>query len=672
MKKSHILEMYSLVFKEKQVKGRSCMKSIKSKIQVSMLSVVLVGSVLIGVITALLNASGIDDVMTKTLGPATQMAADAVEWKMGNYWTALQEAAASDIFRDSDPTASELVPLREDIAQRNGFLYVGKMDASGFASTGDNYAGEDYFQQCKATMKPYISDIMNDGQRMIFLLEAPIITNGRFDGVVYGGISADFLSDIVINLAVGNDGVAYVLDNKGNVIGHRDASIVEESSNMIEVAKTDPSVADVAAVNQRMIQRETGFGAYNFYGDNKLVGFAPIDGNQEWSIAIEASQRELKSSLDRSILLTILVVVLVVLATFPVAVKVGKSISGPIQSSVARLEKMADGDLHTPAPKVKSKDETAQLARALETMLSRLNDVAQDVSHHLGKMAQGDFREGITRTYWGDFVTMEQSIKAIHNSLMDTLSQISQSAGTVASSAAQVSNGAQSLSQGAKEQASAIHELSATADSISETARKTAAAAEEAGHFVSQAGAQLGVSVNFVQELNGAMKKISGSSTEIGKIIDTIENIAFQTNILALNAAVEAARAGSAGKGFAVVADEVRNLASKSDEAAKATKELIEGSIAAVAEGGQVVAKVTESLDKTSSIAENVTIKVDAVVEAVESQTAAISQVTEGIDQISSVIQSTSATSEQSAATAQELSDQSLLMNNLVRKFQLS
>ena len=93
-------------------------------------------------------------------------------------------------------------------------------------------------------------------------------------------------------------------------------------------------------------------------------------------------------------------------------------------------------------------------------MLSRLNDVAQDVSHHLGKMAQGDFRETITHTYWGDFITMEQSIKAIHHSLKDTLSQISRSAGTVAGSAVQVSNGAQSLSQGATEQASAIHELS--------------------------------------------------------------------------------------------------------------------------------------------------------------------------------------------------------------------
>ncbi|MCI9589421.1 MAG: methyl-accepting chemotaxis protein [Lachnospiraceae bacterium] len=600
------------------------------------------------------------------------MAADAVEWRMDNYWTALQEAAASDIFRESDPMDPELIPIRDDIAQRNGFLYTGKMDADGFSSTGYSYAQEDYFQKCKQTMKPYISEIMNDGQQMIFLLEVPIIVNGQFEGAVYGGISADFLSDIVVNLAMGSDGVAYVLDNKGNVIGHRDRSIIEEGSNMIEAAKTDSGMAEIAKVNQRMIQGETGFGSYNLYGDNKLVGFAPIDGNQEWSIAIETSQREFKSTLDRSILLTILVVILVIIATFPVAVKVGRSISNPIRACVTRLEKLADGDLQTPTPAVKSQDETAELTQALDATIRRLNEVVQDVSHHLVKMGQGDFRENITRTYWGDFAAIEKSIKAIHHSLKDMLLQISQSAAMVAASSDQVSNGSQSLSQGATEQASAVHELSVTIGGIAENANQTAATAEEAGLFVNQAGTQLNVSVDYVKELNTAMEKISGSSSEIRKIIDTIENIAFQTNILALNAAVEAARAGSAGKGFAVVSDEVRNLAAKSDEAAKATKELIESSIAAVKEGGQVVDKVTESLDKTNSIAENVTVRMNAVVEAIENQTVAIAQVTEGINQISSVVESTSATSEKSAATAQDLSEQSRLMNNLTQRFQLN
>ena len=157
---------------------------------------------------------------------------------------------------------------------------------------------------------------------------------------------------------------------------------------MIAAAKEDPSVADVAAVNERMVQRETGFGAYNFYGDNKFVGFAPIEGNQRWSIAIEASQREFKSTLDQSIMLTILVVLLVVISTFPVSVKVGRSISNPIRSCVVRLKKLADGDLQTPTPVVRSRDETAQLTKALDATILRLSDVVQDVSYHLNKMGQ--------------------------------------------------------------------------------------------------------------------------------------------------------------------------------------------------------------------------------------------------------------------------------------------
>ncbi len=168
------------------------------------------------------------------------------------------------------------------------------------------------------------------------------------------------------------------------------------------------------------------------------------------------------------------------------------------------------------------------------------------------------------------------------------------------------------------------------------------------------------------------MEKISSSSKEISVIIATIEDIAFQTNILALNAAVEAARAGSSGKGFAVVADEVRNLASKSDAAAKATKELIERSIQAVAEGNQAVTNVTESLERTSVFAGHVTSQMDIVVEAIESQTSAIAQVTEGVEQISSVVQTNSATSEESAAASQQLSAEAASLKNLVNQFTLA
>ena len=168
-----------------------------------------------------------------------------------------------------------------------------------------------------------------------------------------------------------------------------------------------------------------------------------------------------------------------------------------------------------------------------------------------------------------------------------------------------------------------------------------------------------------------AMKEISESSQKISNIITTIEDIAFQTNILALNAAVEAARAGTAGKGFAVVADEVRNLASKSDEAAKATKDLIESSVQSVENGNKIVNEVTGALHRTTELAGLAVADMVKVAGMVEAAVVSISQVTEGLDQISAVVQTNSATSEESAAASEELSSQAQLLNDLVSQFQL-
>jgi len=168
------------------------------------------------------------------------------------------------------------------------------------------------------------------------------------------------------------------------------------------------------------------------------------------------------------------------------------------------------------------------------------------------------------------------------------------------------------------------------------------------------------------------MGDIDSAAGEISKVLKTIEDIAFQTNILALNAAVEAARAGAAGKGFAVVADEVRNLAGKSDEAAKSTTVLIENAINAVKNGTQIANDTAASMAGVVANAEEVTAKIDQISQASKEQADAVAQVTQGIDQISSVVQTNSATAEQSAAASEELAGQAGLLKQLVGVFKLS
>ncbi len=372
----------------------------------------------------------------------------------------------------------------------------------------------------------------------------------------------------------------------------------------------------------------------------------------------------------------VLTVIAIVLCILFLSAYLKKKVSAPLAEITQVAERLEQGDLGLASGKevrvsVHSDDEVGELGQIFEDTIRRLRAYIGEISGVLDAISNGDLTSNAQQDYIGDFISIKRSMDGIEAKLNDTLGQIKVSAEQVSAGSDQVATGSQALAQGATEQASAVEELSATVTEISENAKMTAQATEEAGQFVEQAGAQLGISMEYVQQLNSAMDKISRSSEEISKIIAAIENIAFQTNILALNAAVEAARAGAAGKGFAVVADEVRNLANKSDEAAKATKDLIESSIAAVTEGSDVVGKVTQSLERTSKSAGGVTDKMSIVVEAIKSQTVSISQVNEGIEQIASVVQTNSATSEQSAAASEELSSQASLLKNLVEAFRL-
>lgn len=349
-----------------------------------------------------------------------------------------------------------------------------------------------------------------------------------------------------------------------------------------------------------------------------------------------------------------------------------RSITKPLREIEKSAEKIVDGDFEI-AISYKSRDELGRLADAFRKMAETLKDVVTDASRLLSEMADGNFdvRTRAEEHYVGEFQGLLSSIRKLNRDLSITLGQINRSADQVAAGSDQVSIGAQALSQGSTEQAAAVEELATTIAGISTQVKDTATDALEAKKQSTMAGDEAEECNQQMRDMMNAMEEITRTSDEIGKIIKTIEDISFQTNILALNAAVEAARAGEAGKGFAVVAEEVRSLANKSSVASNDTAALIEGSLEAVARGKDLAGATAESLSKVVEEVRVAAATVDKIADAAEEQAGAVEQVTVGVDQISDVVQTNSATSEESAAASAELSHQAEILKDLVARFRL-
>lgn len=359
------------------------------------------------------------------------------------------------------------------------------------------------------------------------------------------------------------------------------------------------------------------------------------------------------------------VIVVILMATY-----ITKLIVKGTNEVKAAALKMANGEMDIQIHYV-SKDEIGELAGAMRALANRTNLIIEDIAYILKTLEDGDLTVSSkdVSMYVGSYQQIISSLRAFRLALNETMQKVTVSSDQVASGSEQVALGAQSLSQGATEQASSIEELAAEISIVSEAIKSNAAKASTASDNTSDAVSKLNEAKSEMDALADAIKEISASSEDTKKIIKTIEDIAFQTNILALNAAVEAARAGSAGKGFAVVADEVRNLAGKSAEAAKNTTVLIENTVAAIERGSDLADKAVEEMNASTEAAGNILVINNEIAKTSNQATESMAQISSSVDQISSVVQTNSATAEESAAASEELSGQSQILKELTAQF---
>ena len=257
-------------------------------------------------------------------------------------------------------------------------------------------------------------------------------------------------------------------------------------------------------------------------------------------------------------------------------------------------------------------------------------------------------------------------VKGVNRVLTRLSSSLNDGSNQVASAAGQVTAASQTLAEGASEQASSLEETSSSLEEMASMAKHNAENTQKCKAWMDEARVIVANVDQLLNETAGSIHNIKHSSEATGKVIKTIEEIAFQTNILALNAAVEAARAGEAGMGFAVVADEVRNLAQRCAQAAKETSVLIENATNAAGKGTQLTGATQEAFKKNIEIAMKIGAAIDEIATAVKEQTHGITQINTAVGQMDKVTQSNAANAEESAAAAEELNSQAEMMKQSV------
>jgi len=510
--------------------------------------------------------------------------------------------------------------------------------------------------------EPYIDSSTG---KMILSAAAPVYddTTGAVIGAVGFDISLDHMTNVLQGYKIGRGGYLLLLSENGTFLYHPQSNFIEKKISEINISQ---NVADAVASKKSVFLKYkaegvTKYGSLEPAGDTGYLVLSSLPMSEYYAILI-------------AMVVTLIILFAVGISLIALSIRrSAANVTKPILELNHTAQQLAAGNLNVQLA-ITSNNEIGELGESIGKTVNRLKEYIvyiDETAEVLSQISDGKLHITLKNDYVGEFQKIKTALLNISGSMNQVMEGINASSERVSVGASELASASQVLAEGAELQAASIEELAATTNSVADHVEESRRGAEASAKETAKVTAMIEQNQTKMTMMMEAMNKIQQTSQQVVGIIQTIEEIADQTNLLSLNASIEAARAGDAGKGFAVVADEIGKLALESAKAANSTRNLIEISMEEISKGNEIATDAMNALKDSVNAVDHVNEMIKNTAQSSVVQAESMEQLRVGIEEIARGIQDNSAASEETSATSEELATQANLLNSMVQRFEL-